>query len=179
MCIFLKTTFQNMKNLLIPTLLTAIFLTTQACDNLTQAVERRLQSSAPRSAGGTVDSLLHEFAINASMAHEIMYRPWDELPKGDILYELKDRGMYYWGKNLRIIEQLRTQPMSDSLRLRCDSLRVYCLRANEVYGQLYECVSNTPEGSELNLSPEQKEKMQQLSALNEVLFSRGQDGVDY
>nr|WP_162988777.1 hypothetical protein [Pedobacter schmidteae] len=65
------------------------------------------------------------FASNESMALEI-YNLADTSAKDVLLYEIRERGIYYWNENLKIIDDIEKMNLPADLKVRMGKLREYC-----------------------------------------------------
>lgn len=64
-----------------------------------------------------------------------------------MMYEIKDRGIYYWNENLIILEEVEKMDLPDEVKKRIVKLREYChlrIRSNEFFYTMFE-KGETPE----------------------------------
>lgn len=71
------------------------------------------------------ESKLKLFQTNESMAMEIYNLP-DTTSKETLLYEIRDRGIYYWNENLKIVDEMETLDLPSGIEDRIPTLREYC-----------------------------------------------------
>jgi rhomboid protease GluP len=71
------------------------------------------------------DSKMQVFITNESMALEIFNKP-ESTDKETMLYEIKDRGIYYWLENLKIVEEIEKIKLPSNMAPRVRLLREYC-----------------------------------------------------
>ena len=86
------------------------------------------------------DAKMKEFATMESMALDI-YNITQELPKDEILYEIKDRGIYYWKENLKLVDSFERLQLPRVLQKRNQILREYCELRIKSYELLYKAIS--------------------------------------
>lgn len=71
------------------------------------------------------ESKIKLFQTNESMAMEIYNLP-DTTSKETLLYEIRDRGIYYWNENLKIVDEMERLDIPAGLKDRIPVLRAYC-----------------------------------------------------
>jgi rhomboid protease GluP len=74
---------------------------------------------------GVYEKKMKEFVSMESKALAIYNLP-KETAKEELLDELKNRGLYYWNENLKIINSLDSMDLPAPLRIRNTQLREYC-----------------------------------------------------
>jgi rhomboid protease GluP len=83
------------------------------------------------------DIEMKTFFTNEGMAMEVL-----KLPKGtakeELLYGLKDRGIYYWKENLTLLNDVDKLNLPDVLHQRDEMLRQYCDLRIKSYELLYK-----------------------------------------
>ena len=89
---------------------------------------------------GKYDAKIKKFSSLEEMALEFYNLPKDA-PKDDKLYELKERGLYYWEKNITLIDSLNKLELPLELRTRNRLLKEYCELRIKSYGLIYKAVS--------------------------------------
>ena len=77
-----------------------------------------------------------KFSTQESMALEV-YKMREDAPKADILYNLKDRGIYYWNENLTLLKEMDQLDIPDALKEQDKKLRRYCDLRISLYQLLY------------------------------------------
>lgn len=93
---------------------------------------------------GVYDTKMKSFVSMESMALEI-YRMPKTTPKDSLLYEIKDRGIYYWNKNIELINELDKLNLPDVIHRRDKQLLNYCHLRLKSYNLIYKAVN---EGTE-------------------------------
>jgi rhomboid protease GluP len=89
---------------------------------------------------GKYDAKIKEFSSFEEMALEFYNLPQDA-PKDDKLYELKERGLYYWQKNISLIDSLDKLDLPLELRTRNRLMKEYCDHRIKSYELIYKAVS--------------------------------------
>lgn len=89
---------------------------------------------------GIYEAKMIDFAENEKLALEL-YNKANYLPKESLLYEIKDRGLYYWNENLNIVNELDKLDLPDELQERNLKITTYCKLRIESYQLLYQTVS--------------------------------------
>ena len=74
---------------------------------------------------GKYDERIKTFISNESMAIEVFNLP-DYTPKDELLYGLKERGIYYWNENIRIIDELEKLDLPTEIHIKNSKLKQYC-----------------------------------------------------
>jgi len=86
---------------------------------------------------GLYDQEMNRFFTLESMALEVYNLP-NGTPKEKILMELKDRGLYYWEENLRILRRIKQVKLPNHIQERNDILIKYCKLRIACYELLYK-----------------------------------------
>ena len=86
------------------------------------------------------DSKMNEFRDMENMALEV-YSKANHLSKEDLLYEIKDRGIYYWNENINLINEADKLSLPDEIHQRNIKIKKYCELRIESYRLLYKAVS--------------------------------------
>ncbi|HLA52548.1 MAG TPA: rhomboid family intramembrane serine protease [Flavitalea sp.] len=89
---------------------------------------------------GTYDAKMKEFAAMESMALEVLELPRNT-PDDEILFGLKDRGIYYWNENIKLVERLKQLELPLEIRSRNQMLIEYCELRIKTYELLYKGIS--------------------------------------
>ena len=93
---------------------------------------------------GKYEEKMRMFVSWESLAMEVY-----ELPQGTpdekILYELKDKGIYYWNENIKLIDSCKELDLPVSIRERNEKLREYCELRIKLYELIYKAID---EGTE-------------------------------
>ncbi|MES2454241.1 MAG: hypothetical protein V4594_01815 [Bacteroidota bacterium] len=71
------------------------------------------------------ESKMKVFNSNESMALEVFGMP-DTISKDEMLYEIKDRGIYYWNENNKIVDEIEQMDLPDHIKPVVPVLRNYC-----------------------------------------------------
>lgn len=85
------------------------------------------------------DRRIKPFNYNESMALEIYSLP-DNTSKSKWLYEIKDRGIYYWKENISLINELDKLDLPSSIHERNARLKIYCELRIKSYQLIYKTV---------------------------------------
>lgn len=80
------------------------------------------------------------FAEMESMALEV-YKMNASASKEDVLYNIKDRGIYYWNEDIKILNEINDLSLPQSLRDRNAVLLYYCRRRIDQYDLMYKKIS--------------------------------------
>lgn len=89
---------------------------------------------------GTYDEKMKEFVSMESMALEVYNMPQDT-PNDKILYGIKDRGIYYWNENIKLIDSFKNLDLPLEIRTRNRILREYCELRIKSYELIYKAIS--------------------------------------
>jgi len=65
----------------------------------------------------------------------------EHAPKEEMLYNLKDRGIYYWNKDIQILNEITPLDLPPLILSRNEELLKYCRLRIEVYGLLYRQIN--------------------------------------
>jgi rhomboid protease GluP len=87
-----------------------------------------------------IDEKMKVFMTNESMALEVFHLS-DTTATADLLYEIKDRGIYYWNENVKIIKELEKLSIPDQVHERNLVLLNYCELRLKSYQLLYDAVN--------------------------------------
>lgn len=88
---------------------------------------------------GKYDEKMKEFVSMESMALEIYNLP-EGTPNEKILSELKDRGLYYWNENLKLIDSFKDLNLPLLIRARNTKLKEYCELRIKSYELIYKAI---------------------------------------
>jgi rhomboid protease GluP len=83
---------------------------------------------------------MKQFSSMESMALKVYSLPKDT-PKSKLLYEIKDRGIYYWNEDLKIIGEVQKLQLPEALHTQADKLKRYCELRLKSYELLYKTVN--------------------------------------
>lgn len=89
---------------------------------------------------GQYNAKMKTFATTESMALEI-YRMPKNARKDSILYEIKDRGIYYWNEDLDLLRDMDRMTLPDELHERNKALIRYCKLRVKSYNLIYKAVN--------------------------------------
>jgi len=84
---------------------------------------------------------MQEFASSESMALQIFNMP-EETEKKQLLYEIKERGIYYWNDNIQLIKEVETFNLPPFLHKKNKLLLDYCNLRIKSYELIYKKVEN-------------------------------------
>jgi rhomboid protease GluP len=83
------------------------------------------------------DAKIKEFASMESLAMEVFKLP-PSTPKDKLLYGLKDRGIYYWNENIKLLNELDKLNLPSDLHNKNKQLINYCDLRIKCYTLLYK-----------------------------------------
>lgn len=89
---------------------------------------------------GTYDAKIKEFVSMEQMALEVYNLP-SNTPNDKILYGIKDRGIYYWNENIRLIDSFKELDLPLEIQERNRILKEYCELRIKSYELLYKAIS--------------------------------------
>ena len=87
------------------------------------------------------DKKMYEFMSSEREALSVLRLP-KETPKEQMLYEIKNRGIYYWNDNIRLIYEVEKYNLPPFLHQRNRILFDYCTLRIKSYELLYKSVEN-------------------------------------
>ncbi|NOX85135.1 MAG: rhomboid family intramembrane serine protease [Chlorobi bacterium] len=102
---------------------------------------------------------MQKFFTNESMALEV-YRLPRNTPVKKIMYEIKDRGIYYWKKNLEIVNSIDELHLPVELLSINDTLKTYCNLRIKAYELTYKTLNENTNAYD-----------QELTALNQHIIA--------
>lgn len=86
------------------------------------------------------DQKLEEFVTSEELALSIYNLP-ENTPKDKLLQEIKEKGIYNWNKNLKLIKELEKLELPEMFRLRNAKLIEYCEVRIKNYNLLYKAIN--------------------------------------
>ncbi len=86
------------------------------------------------------ETQMNKFASMEAMALDIYEMP-EETPKEERLEEIKNRGIYYWSENQKILQTIDKLKLPDELHERNIVLKKYCKLRLEVYNLMYKKIA--------------------------------------
>src|SRR5690606_34795589 len=89
---------------------------------------------------GTYDAKIKEFVSMEAMALEIYNLP-PNTPNDKILYGIKDRGIYYWNENIKLLDSFKDLDLPLEIRTKNRLLKEYCELRIKSYELLYKAIS--------------------------------------
>ncbi len=89
---------------------------------------------------GTYDNKIREFISMEAMALEVYNLP-QNTPNEKILYEIKDRGIYYWYENIKLIDSFKDLDLPIEIKSKNKLLKEYCELRIKSYELLYKAIS--------------------------------------
>lgn len=89
---------------------------------------------------GIYDSKMKIFYNQESMALEVFSLP-KTTSKENILFEIKERGLYYWNANIELVNQVDSLNLPDPAHLRNKKLIDYCQLRLKSYQLMYKAVA--------------------------------------
>nr|MBP9794031.1 hypothetical protein [Flavobacterium sp.] len=85
-------------------------------------------------------SRMKEFDDMEKMALEIYSRVNYE-PKEELLYDIKDRGIYYWNQNIDLINEVDKLNLPDDIHKKNSKIKLYCELRIKSFQLIYKAVS--------------------------------------
>jgi len=89
---------------------------------------------------GTYDAKIKEFVSMEAMALEVYNLP-PNTPNDKILYGIKDRGIYYWNENIKLLDSFKDLDLPLEIRTKNRLLKEYCELRIKSYELLYKAIS--------------------------------------
>ncbi len=89
---------------------------------------------------GTYDEKMKDFAFMESKALEVYKLPGGA-PKDTFLFYIKDRGIYYWNKNIILLDSINKFNIPDEMHKRNNKIRMYCELRLKSFELLYKAVN--------------------------------------
>lgn len=89
---------------------------------------------------GKYDEKMEAFSNMENMALEVYNLP-ENTPKEKILYAIKDRGIYYWEENLKLLNELKDLDLPTDYHERNEKLKEYCKLRIKNYELLYKTIA--------------------------------------
>lgn len=89
---------------------------------------------------GTYDTKIKEFVSMEAKALEVYNLP-PNTPNDKILSAIKDSGMYYWNKNIKLLDSFTDLDLPLEIRTRNGLLKEYCELRIKSYELLYKAIS--------------------------------------
>ncbi|POY36299.1 rhomboid family intramembrane serine protease [Solitalea longa] len=89
---------------------------------------------------GIYDTKIKSFVSMEAMALEVYNLPQDT-PNDKLLYEIKDRGIYYWNENIKLIDSFKDLELPLEIKTRNTLLKEYCELRIKSYELLYKAIS--------------------------------------
>ncbi len=93
---------------------------------------------------GTYDAKMKDFFSMESLALEVFSTP-EDTTRDKILYNLKDKGIYYWNENIKLLDSFEELDLPLEIRTRNRILKEYCELRIKSYEVLYKAVSENTE----------------------------------
>jgi rhomboid protease GluP len=88
---------------------------------------------------GEYDVRMQNFFTQEALALEVYNLPQDT-PKEKLLYGLRERGIYYWNENLKLLESFKSMDLPLEIRTRNRLLKEYCELRIKCYELVYQAV---------------------------------------
>ncbi|MBZ4034763.1 rhomboid family intramembrane serine protease [Flavobacterium sp. 17A] len=88
----------------------------------------------------TYDAKIQQFITSEKIALEI-YNISKSTPKEKILQEIKDKGIYNWQKNIKLVESFKELELPEEIQNRNEILKEYCQLRIKSYDLMYKSVS--------------------------------------
>jgi len=93
---------------------------------------------------GKYDVKMKEFVSMESMAMEVYKLP-QNTSNENLLYGLKERGIYYWEENLKLLESFKDLDLPIEIRIRNRIIKEYCELRIKSYQLIYKAISENTE----------------------------------
>ncbi|WCT11853.1 rhomboid family intramembrane serine protease [Mucilaginibacter jinjuensis] len=132
-------------NFTVSSLLTGVFLIVFAL------VFRRLPNDF-----GKYDAYMTQFATTESMALEVYKMPRNTV-KERVLAEIKERGLYYWNEDIKIVKSADSLNIPDELHQKDYKLLKYCDLRIQSYKLIYKAVSEDSKQYQVQLTDYNKQ----------------------
>lgn len=114
---------------------------------------------------GIYDKKMKEFVEMEAKALEIYKKP-DNTPREELLKEIKERGMYYWRENKKLVQEVDKLNLPDEIHERDKKLLEYCDLRLKSYEVIYKAISE-------NTGKYQPEIESYVSRINAVIAELG------
>lgn len=88
---------------------------------------------------GKYEKEMKQFVSMEAMALEVYNLP-EGTPNEKLLSEIKDRGLYYWNKNIKLIESFKDLDLPLPIRARNNKLKEYCELRIKSYELIYKAI---------------------------------------
>lgn len=88
---------------------------------------------------GKYDARMKQFISMESMALEVFKMP-ENSPREKLLDEIKNRGLYYWNENIKLVSELDKMNLPEPIHRRNEKLIQYCKLRIKSYELLYKAV---------------------------------------
>lgn len=85
------------------------------------------------------DKKMEKFALMESMALEVYNLP-QEASKEKVLEALKDKGIYYWKENLKLLDSVQQMDLPPTIKARNTKLKEYCTLRIKAFELIYASV---------------------------------------
>lgn len=83
---------------------------------------------------------MKDFAEMEKMALEV-YNQAYYYPKEDLLYNIKERGIYYWTENINVVNEIDKLNLPEEIHLRNAKVKTYCELRIKSFDLLYKAIS--------------------------------------
>jgi len=93
---------------------------------------------------GVFQTKMKEFASNESIALEV-YKKIEYLPSEKALMFIKEQGIYYWNKELKLLEGLKKLDLPEKIVKQNKLLKEYCELRIKSYELMYKAISENSE----------------------------------
>ncbi len=110
------------------------------------------------------DAKMNDFNEMEKMALEIYSRVNYE-PKEDLLYDIKDRGIYYWTENINLINEVDKLNLPSEIHQRNSKIKLYCELRIKSFELIYKAVAENTDKYKVQI---QNYDVQIQSIMNEL-----------
>ena len=114
---------------------------------------------------GTYDTKIKEFVSMEAMALEVFNLP-QNTPNEKVLTTIKDKGIYYWNENIKLIESFNDLDLPLEIRTRNGILKEYCELRIKSYELIYKSISEDTEQYKEQIESYNKQIEKKISELS-------------
>jgi len=114
---------------------------------------------------GTYDTKIKEFVSMEAMALEVFNLP-QNTPNEKVLNTIKDKGIYYWNENIKLIDSFKDLDLPLEIRTRNGILKEYCELRIKSYELIYKAISEDTEQYKEQIESYNKQIEKKISELS-------------
>lgn len=119
---------------------------------------------------GTYETKMKEFTASEETALEVYNLP-PNTSRDKTLYAIKDRGIFYWNKNIELLDSFKDMDLPTQIRTNNKLLKEYCELRIKCYELLYKAVSEDSEKYIMQIDSYNNQiqlKLDELEAANTI-----------